>query len=303
MSVGAPATTATTTHAARDVVSDFVTLSKLRIVVMELITVMAGFLLVGSDWAPLALFAALIGTGLVAASASSLNQLLEIERDALMSRTRNRPLPAGRMSPATAVLFAIVTGCAGLTVLAATAPLPATVAGVVCWLVYVVLYTPLKSRSTLNTFVGAISGGLPILLGWLAADGSLAHPAAWGIFLVLVLWQYPHFMAIAWRCRDDYRAAGYVMDTTVDPTGKRAGRIAIVGSLLLLIAVLLPLTAGASTLGAVLSGSVAIVLTLLYLRSSLRFAASPNDDSSRHLLRLSLVYLPAWLLSLTLLAI
>ncbi len=303
MSVGTPTTAATSQRAVSDIVNDFVTLSKLRIVVMELITVLAGFLLVGGEWRLATLVAALVGTGLVAASASALNQLLEVERDGLMSRTRNRPLPAGRMSSAVAICFAVTTGLSGIAMLAVAVPLAATVAGVVCWLIYVVVYTPLKSRSTLNTFVGAISGALPILLGWLAAGGSLAHPAAWGVFLVLLLWQYPHFMAIAWRCRDDYQAASYVMDTTVDPSGKRAGRVAIIGSLLLLLAVLMPLTAGASLVGSTLSGLVAIALTLLYVRSSLRFAKSPNDDTSRGLLRLSLVYLPTWLLSLTLLAI
>jgi protoheme IX farnesyltransferase len=304
MSVGSSSATTTVARPLGEIVSDFVVLSKFRIVVMELVTVLAGFLLAASDaWSPLVLTAVLLGTGLVAASASALNQWLEVDLDAVMTRTRNRPLPAGRLSEPVALAFAALTGIAGVGMLVLLAPWPATLAGIVCWLVYVVAYTPLKTRSTLNTAVGAISGGLPILLGWLAAGGSLLQLAPWGLFGVLAFWQYPHFMAIAWRCRDDYQLAGYVMDTTVDPSGRRAGVIAVVGSVLLMLVSLLPMAMATSWLGAALYAATALAIGAVYLLSATGFAGHPDDHTSRRLLRVSLLYLPLWLLSLAWLAL
>ncbi len=183
---------------------DFWELTKPRIVAMEIITIAMGFYLAAaSDWSPLVFVTTLVGTGLVAGSRQALNQWLERDLDAIMHRTANRPLPAGRVEAWQAVVFGLLLLAPGVALLA-IGPGTATLAlGLACWFLYVVVYTPLKVRSTLNTAVGAASGSLPIVMGWVAAGGAF-DAVALALFGVLYLWQYPHFMAIAWRCRDDY---------------------------------------------------------------------------------------------------
>lgn len=283
--------------------ADYWELTKPRIVAMELITIAMGFYLAASaDWSGWVLFATCLGTGLVAGSASTLNMWLERHLDALMTRTANRPLPAERLRPREAFLFGVVLLVAGTLLLAAGPGMPTLVLGIVCWILYVVIYTPLKTRSTLNTAVGAASGSLPIIIGWVAAGGEF-NLAALSLFGVLYLWQYPHFMAIAWRCRDDYQRGGYVMSTTVDPTGRRAGIEAIVGSLLLLPVSLVPAWLSSSTLLAGLYVAWAVLLSAVYIWASIAFARSPGDATSRTLLRASLLYLPLWILGLLLVAV
>lgn len=283
--------------------ADYWELTKPRIVAMELITIAMGFYLAASaDWSGWVLFATCLGTGLVAGSASTLNMWLERHLDALMTRTANRPLPAERLRPREAFLFGVVLLVAGTLLLAAGPGMPTLVLGIVCWILYVVIYTPLKTRSTLNTAVGAASGSLPIIIGWVAAGGEF-NLAALSLFGVLYLWQYPHFMAIAWRCRDDYQRGGYVMSTTVDPTGRRAGIEAIVGSLLLLPVSLVPAWLSSSNLLAGLYVAWAVLLSAVYIWASIAFARSPGDATSRTLLRASLLYLPLWILGLLLVAV
>ncbi|QDU55145.1 heme o synthase [Aeoliella mucimassa] len=283
--------------------ADFWELTKPRIVAMELITIAMGFYLAaGSQWSPLVLVATLLGTGLVAGSASTLNMWLERDLDAMMVRTANRPLPAGRVVPWHAVVYGLLLLAGGVALLAIGPGAPTLTLGLICWCLYVVIYTPLKTRSTLNTAVGAASGSLPIVMGWVAAGGKLDWVGC-ALFGVLYLWQYPHFMAIAWRCKDDYQRGGYVMSTTVDPSGRRAGQLAIIGSLLLIPVSLVPIMVSDSML---LSSAYAIWCVLLagvYLWASVVFARSPGDVSSRLLLRASLIYLPCWILGLFLVAI
>lgn len=284
-------------------VADFCELTKPRIVTMELITIAMGFYLAaGSDWSPYVLFATLLGTGLVAGSASALNQWLERDLDAQMTRTANRPLPSGRVAPMQAIVFGLLLLAAGAVLLWLGPGAQTLLLGVVCWCLYVVIYTPLKTISTLNTAVGAASGALPIVMGWVAAGGEFDWIAA-SLFGVLYIWQYPHFMAIAWRCRDDYQRAGYVMSTTVDPTGRRAGVEAIVGSLLLAPVSLAPCLLSSSTWLAALYCIWSLLLAAIYLRASLAFARSPGDATSRTLLRASLLYLPCWILGLFLVTV
>ena len=300
-----PTSTSLPTHRAMWVskVADYWELIKPRIVAMELITIAMGFYLAaGSDWSPLVLIATLLGTGLVAGSASTLNQWLERDLDAVMSRTANRPLPAGRVEPWHAVVYGLLLLAGGVTLLAIGPGTATLTLGLICWCLYVVIYTPLKTVSTLNTAVGAASGSLPIVMGWVAAGGQFDLVAC-SLFGVLYLWQYPHFMAIAWRCRDDYQRAGYVMSTTVDPSGRQAGRLAIVGAVLLLPVSVLPVEMTSSTALAALFVACNFMLGVFYLWASVGFARSPGDASSRLLLRASLVYLPFWILSLLLVAI
>ncbi len=282
--------------------ADFLELTKPRIVAMELITIAMGFYLAAGNHRSVGvLLATLLGTGLVAASASTLNQWLEADLDAKMERTANRPLPAGRIEPWHAVLFGGVLLALGTGLLLAGPGWQTLLLGIVCWMLYVLAYTPLKTRSTLNTAVGAASGAIPMVMGYVAAEGTL-DAVALGLFGVLYLWQYPHFMAIAWRCRDDYFAAGYVMSTTVDPTGRRAGQEAVGYAMLLAPVSLLPMILTDD----LLRGSLYVVWTLalaaVYLWASILFARAPGETTSRNLLYVSLLYLPCWILGLFLIA-
>lgn len=283
-------------------VADFWELTKPRIIALEMITIAAGFFLAAQPgWSPWIMLATLFGTGLVAGSASTLNMWIERHLDAKMTRTAGRPLPAERMEPWQAVVYGCVLLALGLGILLAGPGYLVAGAGLACWVLYVLVYTPLKTRSTLNTAVGAVSGALPIIIGWLAAGGELNLVAA-GLFGVLFLWQYPHFMAIAWRCRDDYQRGGYVMATTVDRSGRRAGWEAITASLLLFPVGLLPLVTASNVWTGLVYSGVAVGLTIVYLHASILFARDRNHATSRRLLLASLIYLPAWLAGLTLLA-
>ncbi len=283
-------------------VADYFELTKPKIIALEMITIAAGFLLAaGEGWSVWVMLATLLGTGLVAGSASAFNMWIERHLDAKMTRTANRPLPAMRMEPWQAVVFGSVLLALGLALLVAGPGLLVAGVGLACWVTYVAIYTPLKTRSTLNTAVGAVSGAMPIAIGWLAGGGEINLVLA-GLFGVLYLWQYPHFMAIAWRCRDDYEQAGYVMSTTVDPTGRRAGGEAIVASILLFPVSLLPLVMATSGWALVFYLGVTIGISVHYLAASILFARDRNQATSRRLLLSSLLYLPTWLGGAALLA-
>jgi len=189
----------------RSRLADYVELTKPRISVMVLITVAAGALLGSSgipDW--WLLWHTLLGTALVAAGASALNQFLERDSDALMERTENRPLPAGRLQASEVLLLGSVLGIAGVAYLAIALPRPlAAVTAALTFFCYVFVYTPLKRRTSLNTLVGAVPGALPPVIGWAAVRGSIDWDIL-GLFAILFIWQVPHFLAIAWIYRDDY---------------------------------------------------------------------------------------------------
>lgn len=279
-------------------VRDFVELSKPRITILELLTAVAGmYLATRGQLQPGVVIGTLLGAGLLAASANALNMYLERHRDARMVRTADRPLPAGRMAPMEAAAFGIAGVSIGLTVLVMAVNWTTALLGLASWLLYVAIYTPMKVKSTLNTTVGAVSGALPIVMGWTAGGGAMDWTAA-GLFAVLFLWQYPHFMAIAWLCKADYAAAGYQMSTVVEPTGARAGAVAVAGAAMLLPAAMLPVVN--TPFSALTYQLLASVLTLLLLAASLLFLRSRNDQSARRLLRASLLYLPAWLFTLCL---
>jgi protoheme IX farnesyltransferase len=237
----------------------------------------------------------LLGTALVAASASALNQWLERKSDALMLRTAERPLPSGRISAAEVFAIGASAAAAGVLYLGLAVNWLAAAAGLVTWFLYVGVYTPMKARSAANTVVGAIAGAMPVLIGWTAAGAPLALSAgglkAATLFLIVYLWQFPHFMAIAWIYRDQYAAARLQMLTVVDPSGRRAGVQSVVAAIALVPVTLLPLLNFAGPVylaGAVLLGG-------LYLLHSLQFFAARDEKSARRLLRTSLVYLPALL--------
>ncbi len=277
--------------------ASYVTLTKPRIILMVLLTVVVGFVLGarGSSH-PATLLLTLLGTGLVAGGASAWNQVLERSRDARMRRTASRPLPTGRLAPVPAGLFASVLTVVGVVVLALAANELAAAVAVATFLLYVAVYTPLKARTTLNTAIGAVPGALPPVIGWVAATGRLGIEA-WALFLIVFLWQFPHFLAIAWIHRDDYARAGHKMLPTVDPKGAITGRQATWYALILVPAGLLPAVVG---LAGNLYFAGALMLGLYYLATAARFWFDVCDQTARTLLRASFFYLPIVLLLLLL---
>lgn len=279
-------------------VRDYFELTKPRIAMLVLVTVVVGAFVGGwgPNVSPIVLLHALIGTTLVAASASAFNQWLERKSDARMGRTADRPLPAGRLGSREVVVFGLVTVLAGVAWLLLAVNLLAAVLGIATWIIYVCIYTPLKSRTTLNTIVGAVAGALPVLIGWAAVDGRIGLPAA-TLFTIVYLWQFPHFMAIAFLYREDYARAGLKMLGSVEGTLPRAGAHAVTAALALVPVSMLPfvlhLAGPVYLVGAVLLGAG-------YAAASLRFARSLDESSARRLLRVSLVYLPALLVLLML---
>lgn len=274
--------------------NDYLELTKPRIVVLELIVAGAAACLASRHAVDVrAVLHALAATGLVAASASIANQWLERKVDARMRRTANRPLPAGRITGAEALLLSAAAITVGVSWLALKVNATTAALGVASWFIYVVIYTPLKTRSPLNTTVGAIAGAIPILMGW-TATGAPLNLTAWSLAAVLFLWQFPHFMAIAWLYRRDYAMAGHRMLTVVDPTGARAGAQAVIGAALLIPVSLIPATSPTSgspmvyALWATALGAVQFALAV-------RFALERDETSARRLLRATLAYLPSWM--------
>jgi heme o synthase len=267
---------------------DYIELTKPRIASLVLVTVTVATVI--AAWgAPNAmlLFNTLIGTTFVAASASALNQWLEQETDRRMDRTADRPLPTGRLTSAQVMTFAIVTIVAGVLQLAVTVNWLTAALGFLTWFLYVWVYTPLKSRTSANTAVGAVAGALPVLMGWSAV--APLDVKAFALFLIVFLWQFPHFMAIAWIYRQQYAAAGLKMLPVVDPSGHRAGAQAVIAALLLVPVSLVP--AVQSLAGPIFAGGM-MVLSVAQLVCAIWFCAKMDDVSARRLLRASLVYLP-----------
>jgi len=274
--------------------ADYLELTKPRIVLLELIVAAgAAFIAVPHSLDVSVVMHALWGTALIAASASVGNQWLERDRDTLMPRTADRPLPTGRVTSFEALVIGAITLVTGLIWLLWKVNVLTAALGLVSWLFYVVVYTPLKTRTTHNTTVGAVAGAIPVLMGW-TATGAPLNLTAFSLAGVLFLWQFPHFMAIAWLYRRDYEAADQKMLTVVDSTGLRAGSLAVVGALFLIPVSLIP--AVSPTGGSPLLFFVwTFTLGMIQLGWSIRFALYRDDASARLLLRATLLYLPAWL--------
>jgi protoheme IX farnesyltransferase len=275
--------------------ADYLVLIKPRIAVMVLAVVSVGYA-VGcrGEFAVLQLLHALLGIGAVAAGCSALNQWLEHETDARMPRTSGRPIPAGRMPPREALACGVALGAFGgvwLVVFVNTLTALLTLATLVA---YVGVYTPLKRWTSLCTAIGAVPGAMPPVLGWTAAGGEL-DSAALVLFGVLLLWQFPHFLAIAWLYREQYDQAGLQM-LPRRRTGGIVGRLAVTYALALIPISLLPRQLG-------LAGdayfAVALALGLAYLAAAWAFQRDESRRTARWLLLTSLVYLPALFGSLT----
>jgi protoheme IX farnesyltransferase len=269
--------------------ADFVTLMKPRVNLLVVATTFGGFYMgAGAAMDAVRLFNAVAGTFLVAAGAAALNQIYERDTDAMMLRTRRRPMPAGRVSPAAAGLFAILLTSIGLAQLGfGASPLAAAVA-LATLVIYVGIYTPLKRRTSLATLVGGVPGGLPPVIGWAAARGNLSLEA-WVLFGIVFLWQMPHFLAIAWMCREDYARAHFPMLPVLEPDGRStAAQIVLYGAVLIPVS-LLPAALGFA--GHVYF-SAAFILGALFLALGLRFARRRERDTARHLFLGSVAYLP-----------
>jgi protoheme IX farnesyltransferase len=272
-------------------------LFKMRLTFLVLLTTLVGFYL---GWRGRMAYGLMLNTiaatALVAAGASALNQLLEREFDAKMSRTQDRPLPSGRMTAETALIIGGVCAGAGLVYLAFAVNLLTALLGAITLASYLFVYTPLKRVTTLNTAIGAIPGALPPLMGWTAARGEITLQG-WSLFAILFFWQLPHFLAIAWMYRDDYERAGFVMLPVVDPGGARTGRQALSHTLGLLPVSLCPFLFG--LVGWVyLAG--ALVLGAGFVWFAFQFARQLSLGGARRLFYFSILYLPLLLMLMVL---
>lgn len=297
-------------HPAKDTASriaDYRELFKVRVTTMVVITAWAGFYLgsmrSGISSVQPGLIETLLGIALVSAGSSALNQALERKSDAKMIRTSNRPLPGRRISLAHAILLgmaAIIGGALWLTfrtnVLAGTLTLITAFS-------YVAIYTPLKRFTTLATFIGAFPGAMPPLIGWVAARGVIEWPAV-ALFAILFVWQFPHFMAIAWLYREDYGRAGIRMLPVVQPDGWSTALEALTYAVLMIPVSLLPTWLH---IAGKFYAVAAAVLGLIYLGYSIRFSRITRASSviesrmyARDLLKVSVIYLPLLLAAMML---
>ena len=269
---------------------DFIELTKPRVALLVLFTVAAGALLASPAVPDLLLLVnTLAGTGLIAAGASALNQLLERHSDAQMHRTENRPLPAGRLQPLEVFVFGLALSILGLLWLAATCRHPLAVGvAAITHLSYVLVYTPLKSRTTLNTLIGAVPGALPPVIGWTAVAGAL-DGFVLVIFVIMFLWQVPHFLAIAWMYREDYSRAGLKMLPVADADGSMTARQMLLYCMALLPVSLLPVL---NQKAGWLYGVAALVLGVMFLAAAFHFACDRSHTQARRVLRASLLYVP-----------
>jgi protoheme IX farnesyltransferase len=278
--------------------SYFFELTKPRILLMILVSVIMAFVAVRSDVGARVLFHACVGTAFVASSASVLNQWLEKNRDAIMIRTSRRPIPSGRIASSQAAWMGWLLLIVGTVYLAAFVNMPAMLWGLVTWFLYVWVYTPLKMVTWLNTLVGTIPGALPVWIGWTAADGSIGDPYAWVLLGILIAWQLPHFMAIAWMYREQYESAGYKMITVIDKSGRGAAWHALIGAFSLIVLAYLAIPPSGILTG-VLCG-MAVLLACWQFLIAVRFSRRPEMSSARRMLFASLIHLP---LTLSLIAV
>jgi protoheme IX farnesyltransferase len=269
--------------------SAYAELTKPRITFLVVLTAAAGFCMgsaSGIDYARL--LNTSIGIALLSSGLATLNQYFERDLDRLMRRTQARPLPTGKLLPAEAAVFGILLSAIATAYLALLINPLSALLGIATFASYLFVYTPLKTRTTLSTVLGAFPGAMPPLIGWVAASGGVTVEA-WILFAILFLWQFPHFLAIAWMYRDDYARAGIRMLPVVEPDGRVTAQQIITYTLLLVPVSLLPAATG-------LAGSVylvsAAVLGVGFLYYSARAALARTTWQARQLLLASVIYLP-----------
>ncbi len=275
--------------------ADYAELSKLRIAVMVLVTVSVGYLLgLQGEGTFARLWPAWLGITLVAAGSSALNQWFEQATDSRMQRTRRRPLPSGRMSRTEVLTYGVTTAVLGTTVLCLWVNALTALLTAATFVLYAFIYTPLKRYTAFCTAIGAIPGALPPVLGWTAA-GQPLNEQAFALFAVLFLWQFPHFLAIAWLYREDYAAAGLRMLPGMRPQAGLTGLLALGHALCLLPVSLLPMWSGLAGTGYAV---VAVLAGGAYVAAAAAFAQQEQRHSAKRLILVSLVYLPLLQLAL-----
>ncbi|MBP1636093.1 MAG: ctaB2 [Acidobacteria bacterium] len=275
--------------------ADYAALAKPRLNLLVVASAGAGFYLGSERLDPALMFHAISGTALVAGGAAAFNEIIERDTDALMRRTRTRPLPLQRIELAPATWFAVALSVLGLLQLAAGANAFAAGVALATLVSYVLVYTPMKRRSPMATLVGGVPGALPPLIGWTAASGELTAGAL-TLFAIVFLWEMPHFLAIAWLCREDYARAGLRMLPVVEPDGRSTAQQTV-----LYAAVLVPVSLAAMPAG--LAGKAyfagAALLGVAFLALALRFARRRDRATALQLFLGSIVYLPLlWALML-----
>ena len=273
----------------REKLAAFFELTKPRIAFMLVLTSAAGFYL-GSDrgfdvW----LFInAMIGITLLAFGVATLNQFIERRIDRLMERTAKRPLPTNKVSPAEALIFGIILTVSAEIYLAGLVNVLTAVLGLIVVVGYVFLYTPLKTKTSVSTAIGAIPGAMPPLMGWTSASNEITL-GAWILFAMLFLWQFPHFLAIAWMYREQYAKAGILMLPVVEPAGKITALQIVIFTLMLLPVSLAPFFFGVSGIIYLIGAGV---LGIWFLFASIQAAREKSVEKARKLLLVSVLYLP-----------
>ena len=277
----------------REKTAAYLMLVKPRIALMLVLTAAAGFYLgtVGKfDW--ILFINSMLGIALLAFGVATLNQFIERKTDVLMKRTERRPLPTGKLKSIQALVFGIVLCVAAEVYFELFVNQLTAILGLSVIVGYVFLYTPLKTKTSLSTVIGAFPGAMPPLMGWTAAAGEITVPA-WVLFAILFFWQFPHFLAIAWMYRAEYAKAGILMLPVVEPSGRLTAQQIVVFSLILVPFSLAPFFIG-------LDGWIyltgAALLGLWFIYESVKFAVAKTDLQARKLLRVSVVYLPLLLL-------
>jgi protoheme IX farnesyltransferase len=269
--------------------NDIVTLTKARLSLLVIITTFIGFLLASTgpiDW--LHLLNATLGTALAAAGAGALNQWMEVRVDRLMERTRNRPLPSGRLRPVTALGLGILLSVGGTAWLAWTCNAMSAYLSAATVVIYIAFYTPLKRKTSFCTIVGAVSGAIPPMIGWTAARPSL-DLGAWMLFGILFTWQMPHFLAIAWMYRDEYAQAGFVMLRRDDAGGSSTAFESLAFTAALVAITFVPFWTGMLT-DSYLAG--ALLLDAAIFGCALRFLVERSRNAARALFFASIIFLP-----------
>lgn len=271
----------------------FYELTKPEVMLLVVLTSAAGFYLGSSGGLDQLLFLhTLVGTVLLSAGAAVLNEYIEREADGKMRRTCNRPLPSGRLEAHEASIFGGILIIGGSLYLAVLTNLLAASLGVGTVVIYLLVYTPLKTRTSICTTVGAIPGATPPLIGWAAASGHLDFQA-WVLFAILFAWQFPHFLSIAWIYKEDYKRAGFTMLSPADTDGRRTcGQILAFTALLLLLSVM-PVTSGLTGMFYLVG---ALLLGLAFLWYGFEAALRRSTASARNVLLASVAYLPLLLI-------
>ena len=276
----------------------YVELTKMRISIMVVLTFIVAAIVSQPGFIDVPiLFWGTIGCLLICFSGKAMNMYVERKTDLLMPRTAGRPLPAEKLTSLEVLAFGALTFVLSAVIFWYFVNWQTTVCAAINWIVYVVVYTPLKRKTWFNTEIGAIAGALPVIMGALAATATVPM-VAWAFFGVLVFWQFPHFMAIAWKYRHEYEAGGLQMLTVVDPSGKRAGFKSVLTCVLLTVCSLIPIFEVRTIFHVILLIVISLIVGAPYLKASIGFNSDPNDVTAKKLMRSSLLYLPLYMTGL-----